>query len=48
MWQSLNIWERQQQIKIAFTKKLTADYIHEVLATAEFSIFCPSASSPKT
>jgi hypothetical protein len=35
-----NIWERQQKLKHAFTKKLISDEIRRILATVQFTIFC--------
>jgi len=31
MWQSSNVWEQQQQMKIPFTKKLRANYFQGML-----------------
>jgi hypothetical protein len=47
MWQSLNTWKQQWQIKISFMKKLGADEIQEMLATIQFRIFCFPVSYPK-
>jgi hypothetical protein len=48
MWQSSGILEPQQQTKIAFTKRLYANYIQEMLATIQFRDFCLTVSSLKT
>jgi hypothetical protein len=39
MWQSADIWEINQQIKVACTKGLRADYIRGTLATIRFTVF---------
>jgi hypothetical protein len=39
MWQSLNIFGGQQQIKIRFTKKLKAEQILGILAVNQNRIF---------
>jgi hypothetical protein len=45
VWQSSNIWEHHQQIKITYTKRLRADYIQGILATIWFSLLSSSLLS---
>jgi len=39
-WSSSDIWKQIQRIKIQFTKKLSADWSHRILAVIRCSIFC--------
>jgi hypothetical protein len=47
MWQISSIWEQQNQIKTAMTKKLRENYIWRMLATIHLRVPCFPISSLK-
>jgi hypothetical protein len=48
MWQSSNVWEQWQLIRIVFTNKLRTEYIQGIGVTNMFRIFCLSIPSLTT